>query len=395
MSWKKILVVDDAKSTVDLITLKLIAEGFEVVSAQNGVEAIEKTKSEKPLVIVMDVIMPEMSGFEALERLRDIPETRHIPVIIMSARAGMKDFFENISAVEFMLKPLNLDLLTRRLEALTAGARPPKVQPLMRLDANVYFQNISEERVSFDILKRSPECKAVKFICNSLSPEDWSWVLSLVRSEERIVPFFGIHPLYASADKAGWDNELVHILINHHGAGIGAIGLDGSVKGDDYTKQVKVFLRQLKIAEQLSRPVAICCVQAWDDLLVLLREHKPPRVRFMVCDYQGSPLILEQLSGLNAFISFSRKALNEAAASTVELVRKVPKNKLLLETDFPCAGAQKSEARISAEIYFEWLRETYDLAAQAAGTGRAALEKTLWDNGHMFLYGGLPASHFG
>lgn len=248
MSWKKILVVDDSKSIVDLLTLKLAAEGYDVCSAQNGREAVEKARSEQPLVIIMDVMMPEMSGFEALQRIREFPEMRRTPVIIISAKAEMKDFFTDNSGTEFMAKPIDMDLLLLRLRALTPGAQPLRVHPFMLMDANIYFQNISEERVSYDILKRAPEFKAGTFICNSLSPEDWSLVLSLVRSEERIVPFFGIHPWYAEADRTGWDSELVHILINHRGAGIGAIGLDKTPKGGDYTKQVKVFLRQLQIA---------------------------------------------------------------------------------------------------------------------------------------------------
>ena len=395
MSRKKILVVDDSKSIVNMLTLKLTAEGFEVCSAPDGVEAIAQAIREKPLAIVMDVLMPKMSGFEALQKLRFFPETRNIPVIIISAKVGMEDFFENIPDVEFMPKPIDLDLLVLRLEALTTGAQSLREQSFRMIDANVYFQNLSEERVCFDILKCSAESSGRKFVCNSLSPEDWSLVLSLVRTEERIVPFFGIHPWYSEAAHAKWDSELIHILINQKGAGVGAIGLDRSPKGDDYTKQRKIFFRQLQIAAQLSRPVAICCDQAWDDLLDFLHYQKPAHVRVMIHDFQGSPAVLEPLIGLGAYIAFSRKTLKEADALTLELVRKVPKDKLLLETNFPSVNAQKSKAGVSAEVYLEWLRETYALAALATKTDPNEIEKTVWENGHMFLYGVPSEKYFG
>ena len=255
------------------------------------------------------------------------------------------------------------------------------------IDSNVYFQNLAEERVGFDILKRAADLKVGKFICSSLSAEDWSLLLSLVRTEERIVPFFGIHPWYAEADPAGWDSELAHILINHAGAGIGTIGLDKSPNGGDYVKQKKIFLRQLQLAEQMSRPVAIHCDQAWDDLMGFIQDHKPARTRFMIRDYQGSAAILEQLTALGAYISFSREALKEKSALTLELARKVRKDRMLLETNFPCAAAKKVETEVSAEIYFGVLHETYALAAQATGVALSEIERMVWDNGQRFLYG--------
>ena len=395
MPGKKILVVDDSADIVNLLTLKLALKGFEVCSARNGVEAVKKAKSEKPLAIIMDVMMPEMSGFEALQELRDFPGTQNIPVIIISAKDSMKDFFSNVAGVEFMSKPFDLEQLANRVAVLTAGwSQPLRKQRFMMIDSNINFQNLAQENVSFEILKHAGEFKAGKFICNSFSPEDWSLVLSLIRSEERIVPFFGIHPWYADSDRSGWDTELAHVLINHGGAGVGTIGLDKSSKGGDYTKQKRIFLRQLEMAAQMFRPVTIHCDEAWDDLVAFLREHKPARIRFLVRDYQGSPEILEQLTGLGAYISFSRKAFKENAASTAELIRKVRKDKLLLETNFPHGKFQKSETGASAGVYFGELREVYALAAQAMGTDLDEIEKRLWDNGSMFLLGTLPEKQY-
>jgi len=122
MSGKKILVADDDPLIVELLVKRLIAAGFEVSSAKNGEEAVAKAKGEKPLAIIMDVIMPIMSGFEAMQKLRDIRETRDIPAIIISAKMGMKDFFEDMHSVEFMHKPIDFDVLISRLMVLIGGA---------------------------------------------------------------------------------------------------------------------------------------------------------------------------------------------------------------------------------------------------------------------------------
>jgi len=118
MAGKKILVVDDEPFFVEVLTTRLVAEGFEVCSAHNGEEAILKARIEKPLVIIMDVMMPTTSGFEAMQRIRQDPGTKHIPAIIFSGKAGMKDFFSDMPGVEFMHKPFDFKILVSRVHTL-------------------------------------------------------------------------------------------------------------------------------------------------------------------------------------------------------------------------------------------------------------------------------------
>lgn len=79
---KKILAVDDERHIVRLVQINLQKEGYEVVTASNGREALEKVQSERPDLIVMDVMMPEMDGFEALETLKANEATAGIPIKI-------------------------------------------------------------------------------------------------------------------------------------------------------------------------------------------------------------------------------------------------------------------------------------------------------------------------
>jgi len=112
---KKILAVDDERHIVRLVQINLEKEGYEVVTAGNGREALEKVNSEKPDLVVMDVMMPEMDGFEALKRLKDNAATAQIPVIMLTAKAQDADVFRGWqSGVDlYLTKPFNpMELIT-------------------------------------------------------------------------------------------------------------------------------------------------------------------------------------------------------------------------------------------------------------------------------------------
>jgi len=112
---KKILVVDDERHIVRLIQINLERVGYQVVTAFDGPEALKKVESEKPDLVVLDVMMPKMDGFEVLKRLQANPETREVPVIMLTAKAQDADVFRGwasgVSA--YLTKPFNpLELIT-------------------------------------------------------------------------------------------------------------------------------------------------------------------------------------------------------------------------------------------------------------------------------------------
>lgn len=112
---KKILAVDDERHIVRLVEVNLQRAGYEVVTAFDGKEALEKVKSEKPDLVVLDVMMPFMDGFEVLRNLKANPETAEIPVIMLTAKAQDADVFRGWqSGVDcYLTKPFNpMELLT-------------------------------------------------------------------------------------------------------------------------------------------------------------------------------------------------------------------------------------------------------------------------------------------
>jgi two-component system, OmpR family, alkaline phosphatase synthesis response regulator PhoP len=112
---KKILVVDDERHIVRLVEVNLSRAGYEVETAYDGVEALEKVKENDLDMIVLDVMMPRMDGFEVLKRLQADSDTQDIPVIMLTAKAQDADIFRGWSSgvSSYLTKPFNpRELLT-------------------------------------------------------------------------------------------------------------------------------------------------------------------------------------------------------------------------------------------------------------------------------------------
>ena len=106
---KKVLLVDDSKTVLLMEQMCLGREPYELSTASNGREAVDKATSERPDLILMDVMMPTMGGFEAVRALRAQESTRHIPVIMVTTRSEL----ENVTAGyesgcnDYVFKPIN------------------------------------------------------------------------------------------------------------------------------------------------------------------------------------------------------------------------------------------------------------------------------------------------
>ena len=91
MTRKKILVADDEKDIVELVAYNLEREGFTVLRAADGKRALESIRQDKPDLVVLDLMMPEVSGTEVCRRVRGIPETARLPILMLTAKADPVD----------------------------------------------------------------------------------------------------------------------------------------------------------------------------------------------------------------------------------------------------------------------------------------------------------------
>ena len=120
MKKGKILVVDDEVNITQILEFSIGAEGFEVISAQNGEEAIEKARREQPDLIILDIMMPKIDGYEACRILKANPLTKNIPVVLLTAkgrdidkRLGME-----VGATDYIVKPFSPNKLVERIHQL-------------------------------------------------------------------------------------------------------------------------------------------------------------------------------------------------------------------------------------------------------------------------------------
>jgi len=115
---KKILVVEDEPHISRLVKVILEKRGFEVLQAFVGQEGMEMAKKERPHLIILDVMMPNMDGFEVAKKLARVEETKSIPIIMLSSAAQYKDKIRGIEsgAVDYITKPFGNDELIKKVE---------------------------------------------------------------------------------------------------------------------------------------------------------------------------------------------------------------------------------------------------------------------------------------
>jgi len=122
---RKILIVDDEPNIVRTVADRLRMTGYEVVTAGDGQEGLERALEERPDLILLDIIMPGLDGYATLERLGQMEETRGIPVIMLTARSQAEDVQRATSsgAADYVVKPFDLVALMEKMERVLCGAR--------------------------------------------------------------------------------------------------------------------------------------------------------------------------------------------------------------------------------------------------------------------------------
>jgi CheY-like chemotaxis protein len=123
----KILLVEDNEMNRDMLSRRLLRRGYEIVFATDGQQAVDKAKSESPALILMDMGLPVVDGWEATRRIKADPATGHIPVIALTAHAMAADRDKALDAGcdDFDTKPVDIVRLVGKIEALArAGSEP-------------------------------------------------------------------------------------------------------------------------------------------------------------------------------------------------------------------------------------------------------------------------------
>jgi len=118
MDKKRILIVDDQKDIVELIRFKLENEGFECLVAFDGEEGLQKAKKEDPDLILMDIMMPKINGYQVCRLLKSDENYKNIPIIMLSAKDQESDKFwgKESGADDYITKPFNFEELFQKIQ---------------------------------------------------------------------------------------------------------------------------------------------------------------------------------------------------------------------------------------------------------------------------------------
>ncbi len=150
----KILLVDDEQDILEIVGYNLAQEGYRIVTASNGKEAIASAKKERPHLIIMDVMMPEMDGMEACENIRKIPELSNVIITFLTARN--EDYSQvagfDAGADDYIAKPIKPKLLVSKVKALLRRLNDDAVT-----NENITVGGIEINREEYKIIRDGEE----------------------------------------------------------------------------------------------------------------------------------------------------------------------------------------------------------------------------------------------
>lgn len=173
----RILVVDDEPRMIRFIRMNLELEGYEVTEASNGLEALEQARDQLPDLVILDVMMPELDGFETLRLLREIST---VPVIMLTVKADEEDKVRGLElgADDYVTKPFSPRELTSRVSAVLRRAALPAPAPKTEI--------FIDDRLTIDFARRQVIVEGERV---DLSPTEYRLLYHLVNNAGWIVPY--------------------------------------------------------------------------------------------------------------------------------------------------------------------------------------------------------------
>lgn len=172
---KKILVVDDEPRMVQLITLNLKLEGFNVISASDGYQALEKVTKEMPDMVILDIMMPDMDGFETLKKIREVSS---VPVIFLSVKGEEYDRVRglDLGADDYITKPFGPKELISRIKAVLRRTEPDGTNRKTLIEVD------NELKIDFDQRKVWVRGKEIR-----LRPTEYRLLYQLVNNPGKLL----------------------------------------------------------------------------------------------------------------------------------------------------------------------------------------------------------------
>jgi DNA-binding response OmpR family regulator len=199
MDKRTILVVDDDQGLRELIRINLEHEGYGVIQAGNGLQCVSAVREQRPDMVILDVMMPEMDGLEACRQVREFSQ---LPILMLTARTQSEDVITGLDrgADDYLLKPFNVDELSARIRALLRRV-PPAYRPM----------SAGEGQLSIDQQKREV---LVRDKIVDLTPTEYQLLLILMEHAGKVVEH---ETLLSAVWGQGYtrDNDYLKVYIWH------------------------------------------------------------------------------------------------------------------------------------------------------------------------------------
>ena len=168
---KVLLIVEDIPNILELLDLTLKFNGYQVLTARNGQEALDVLENKSPALIITDILMPRMDGFTLIYRLRSDQKTRHIPVVFLSATYVSpedKNFAATLGATKFIEKPIDTKMLLKTIADLLK--QPPTASPLL-LKEREFFEKY-QTRLETKLEQKNTQIARAERLLETVSPNE-------------------------------------------------------------------------------------------------------------------------------------------------------------------------------------------------------------------------------
>lgn len=205
-SHRKLLLIDDDPNLILLVKDYLEFRGYEVVTAENGREALEVLEQDVPDMIICDVMMPEMDGYQLVSNIRQDPKTSWIPVLFLSAKGQSQDRVKglNIGADVYMVKPFEPEELVAQVESSLKQAS----RLIQHKDAKG-GDNAPKIQVPFDVELTPTELRVVQFVARGMANREIAEELNVSQRtiESHVSNMLGKTGLHNRTELARWAIE--------------------------------------------------------------------------------------------------------------------------------------------------------------------------------------------
>jgi DNA-binding NarL/FixJ family response regulator len=202
---KRLLLIDDDPNLILLVQDYLVFKGYEVITAENGREALEVLDKEIPDMIICDVMMPEMDGYALVEHIRQDARTSWIPVLFLSAKGQSQDRVKGLStgADVYMVKPFEPEELVAQVESSLKQANRLMQHPNKGAETNPKIQ------VSASVELTPTELKVVQFVARGLANKDIADLMNVSQRtiESHVSNMLGKTGLHNRTELARWAIE--------------------------------------------------------------------------------------------------------------------------------------------------------------------------------------------